>query len=153
MPQFVRESLIQAPAQAVFDFHEAPDAFARLQPPWQTTKIVQPPASLAVGTRVVLRVKLGPFWQTMEAEHIGYEPGRSFTDRLVRGPFRRWVHQHIVEPEGDRACRLRDEIDYQLPLPPFGDLFGGLFARRELRRLFDFRHEVTRKACEAQERS
>lgn len=148
MPRFVRESLIQAPADVVFAFHEAPDAFERLQPPWQTTQILQPPSSLEVGTRVVLKVKLGPLWQTVEAEHIGYEPGRSFTDRMVRGPFRRWVHHHVVEPEGEQACRLIDDIDYQLPLPPLGDLFGGLFARRELRRLFEYRHRVTRDACE-----
>ena len=58
--RFVKESVIEASAERVFAFHEAPDAFERLQPPWQTTRIVQPPASLEVGTRVVLEIKLGP---------------------------------------------------------------------------------------------
>lgn len=62
----------------MFAFHEAKDAFERLQPPWQETVIVTPPSSLAVGTRVVLRTKIGPIWQTIEAEHVAYEPGRMF---------------------------------------------------------------------------
>ena len=59
--RFVKESTINASAQKVFEFHEAPDAFERLQPPWQTTRIVQPPTSLQVGTQVILQVKVGPF--------------------------------------------------------------------------------------------
>jgi ligand-binding SRPBCC domain-containing protein len=56
--RFVKESVINASAEKVFAFHEEPDAFERLQPPWQTTEIVQPPASLEVGTRVLLKVNV-----------------------------------------------------------------------------------------------
>ena len=146
--RFLKESTFRASAATVFAFHERPDAFARLQPPWQTSEIVTPPSSLAVGTRVVLRVKLGPFWQTIEAEHVAYEPGKMFADRMVRGPFARWLHRHVVTPEGDDRCRLTDDIEYELPLGALGRVFGGGFARRELERLFAFRHEVTRAACE-----
>jgi ligand-binding SRPBCC domain-containing protein len=146
--RFTKESVIRAPAARVFAFHEAPDAFERLQPPWQTTEIVHPPASLEVGTRVVLRVKVGPFWQTLVAEHVEYEPGRMFADRLVKGPFKTWLHRHIVTPRGEDTCVLTDDIEYELPLGALGRTFGGRFARKNLERLFDFRHRVTRKACE-----
>lgn len=146
--RFVKESLIGASAETVFAFHEAKDAFERLQPPWQKTEIVTPPSSLAVGTRVVLRTKIGPIWQTIEAEHIAYEPGRMFTDKMNRGPFASWVHKHIVTPHGPDESTLTDDIEYQLPLGALGRLFGGVFARRELERLFAYRHEVTRQACE-----
>lgn len=146
--RFVKESRIAASASTVFAFHEAKDAFERLQPPWQTTEIVTPPSSLAVGTRVVLRTKIGPFWQTIEAEHIAYEPGRMFADKMTRGPFASWVHKHIVTPHGPGASTLTDDIEYELPLGALGRLFGAAFARRELERLFAYRHEVTRRACE-----
>lgn len=147
--QFKKESVIRASAARVFAFHEAPDAFERLQPPWQTSEIVQPPASLAVGTRVVLRVKVGPFWQTLVAEHVEYEPGRMFADRLVKGPFKKWLHRHVVTPRGDNECVLTDDIEYELPLGVLGQTFGGGFATKNLERLFEFRHEVTKKACES----
>jgi ligand-binding SRPBCC domain-containing protein len=144
----VKESVIKASADRVFAFHEAPDAFQRLQPPWQKTEIVQPPASLEVGTRVILRAKLGPFWQTIVAEHVAYEPGRMFADRMIQGPFPKWLHKHVVTPKSKGECLLTDDIEYELPLGILGRIFGGWFARRNFERLFAFRHEVTRVACE-----
>lgn len=146
--RFKKESVIHASAERVFAFHETPDAFERLQPPWQETEIVQAPSSLEVGTRVELRVKVGPIWQTMVAEHVEYEPGRMFADRLVKGPFSKWLHRHIITPRGPNECLLTDDIEYELPLGPLGRLFGGRFARRNLERLFEYRHQVTREACE-----
>jgi ligand-binding SRPBCC domain-containing protein len=146
--KFVKESVIAASAETVFAFHEAPDAFARLQPPWQTSEIVQPPSSLAVGTKVIVRTKVGPFWQTIEAEHVAYEPGKMFADRMNKGPFPRWLHRHVVTPRGPNECTLTDDIDYDLPLGLLGRVFGAPIARRELERMFAYRHQVTRAACE-----
>ncbi|MFZ5629346.1 MAG: SRPBCC family protein [Spirochaetota bacterium] len=146
MRNFRKQSRIAASAARVFAFHERPDAFALLQPPWQTTEIIQPPVSLAVGTRVILRTKIGPLWQTIEAEHVAYEPGHMFADRMVKGPFRHWLHRHIVEPVSATECLLTDDIEYALPLGAMGQLFGGWFARHELERLFEYRHLVTQKA-------
>jgi ligand-binding SRPBCC domain-containing protein len=146
--RFKKKSIIRASAERVFAFHEAPDAFERLQPPWQKTEVVQPPTSLEVGTRVILRAKVGPFWQTMVAEHVEYEPGKMFADRLVEGPFASWLHRHIVTPRGDDECVLTDDIEYELPLGALGRFFGGRFAQRNLERLFEYRHQVTRDACE-----
>jgi ligand-binding SRPBCC domain-containing protein len=144
---FQKKSRIAASAERVFAFHERPDAFALLQPPWQTTEIIQPPASLAVGTRVILKTKIGPLWQTIEAEHVEYERGRMFADRMVKGPFSYWLHRHIVEPISESQCYLIDDIEYALPMGALGNIFGGWFARRELERLFEYRHDVTRDAC------
>jgi ligand-binding SRPBCC domain-containing protein len=145
---FTKQSVIKASAQRVFAFHEAPDAFERLQPPWQKSEIIRPPTSLEVGTRVELRVKVGPFWQTMVAEHVEYEPGKMFADRLVKGPFAKWLHRHIVTPCGENECTLTDDIEYELPLGALGRALGGSFARKNLERLFEYRHQVTREACE-----
>jgi ligand-binding SRPBCC domain-containing protein len=147
--RFKKKSIIKASAERVFAFHEQPDAFERLQPPWQETKVVQPPTSLDVGTRVILKVKVGPFWQTMEAEHVEYEPGVMFADRLVKGPFKSWLHRHIVTPRGENECVLTDDIEYELPLGVLGETFGGWFARSNLERLFEFRHRATKEACES----
>jgi ligand-binding SRPBCC domain-containing protein len=146
--RFVKESVIEASAKRVFAFHEAPDAFERLQPPWQQAEIVQPPTSLEVGTRVELRIRLGPFWQTLIAEHVAYEPGKMFADRMLKGPFASWLHRHIVSPRGPDRCVLTDDIEYELPLGLLGRIFGGALARRQLEQMFDYRHEVTRRACE-----
>lgn len=146
--RFTFESDFDCSAETLFGFHERPDALAMLTPPWQTIDLIQPPASLEVGTRVLMRMKVGPLWQDMEAVHVAYEPGVSFSDRLVKGPFAYWLHRHEVKPLGATRSRLTDDVTYRLPLGGVGQLFGGWYARRELERLFRFRHEVTRRACE-----
>ncbi len=92
-----------------------------------------------MGTKVVLRTKVGPFWQTIEAEHVAYEPGRMFADRMNKGPFARWLHRHIVTPRGPSECTLTDDIEYELPLGALGRIVGGAFASRRARWSAGFR--------------
>ncbi len=146
---FEKRSRIRAPASAVFAFHERPDALARLTPPWEKMDVVQPPGSLAVGTVVKLRAHVGPLRMMIVAEHVAYDAGRSFTDRMVRGPFPEWLHRHVVIPETDASCFLVDDVTYTLPLGALGARVAGGMVRRRLDRMFAFRHEVTRAACEA----
>lgn len=153
MPTFIKESRFPVSAEKLFGFHEAPDAFERLQPPWQTTQIIRPPTSLEVGTVVELRVKVGPLWQRIVAEHVKYEPGRMFADRMIEGPFAEWYHEHIVtpveHPDGRPESALTDRVTYTLPLGAVGAMFGGWFARQQLEKLFEFRHAATLQAVQA----
>lgn len=149
MLEFRKRTLIHASAARVFAFHELPDAFARLQPPWETVDIIQPPTSLAVGTRVILRTKVGPLWQTIEAVHVAYEQGVSFADEMVRSPFAYWHHDHVVVPETLSTAWLDDHVTYRLPLGRLGALVAGGMVQRRLDRMFDYRHRVTKEWCEA----
>jgi ligand-binding SRPBCC domain-containing protein len=110
--------------------------------PWENTRILKPPTGLEVGTRVLLQTKVGPFWTTIEAEHVAYVENQRFEDVMHKGPFAYWHHKHLFSARGQQ-CLLRDEIDYELPLGVLGRVFGGHFARRKLERMFAFRHEVT----------
>lgn len=145
--RYVKQSTFPFSAAVLWAFHERPDAFSLLTPPWQPTEVVQAPVSLEVGTRVVVRAKLGPLWRTIVAEHIEYERGRKFADQMLEGPFKRWVHQHIIVATGPSQSMLTDDIEYELPLGVVGRVLGGPFARRELDRLFTYRHAVTRREC------
>lgn len=146
--RFVHESVIPASVEAVFAFHERPDAFELLQPPWEKTEVVQPPVSLAVGTRVVVRAKVGPFWTTITAEHVAYAKNERFEDVMHGGPFERWHHRHLFRPH-EGGCLLRDEVDYALPLGPLGRLVDPILVRPRLRRMFEYRHDVTRREVRA----
>jgi ligand-binding SRPBCC domain-containing protein len=151
MRHFVKESRIAAPPHAVFAFHESPDALVRLIPPWEQVKIVERGASLQPGSRVILRTKLGPLSLEWVAEHTEYEAGRMFADRQVRGPFAYWYHRHRFLDDGHEGTILRDEVDFSPPLGKLGKLVGGGFLDSKLKRMFDYRHEVTRQAVESGE--
>lgn len=142
--RFVKETVFAATVEELFAFHERPDAFALLQPPWEHSEILQPPSSLQVGTVVKLRTRVGPAWVNIEAEHVGYEKNRSFEDVMHRGPFAKWHHKHLflADPGG---CKLRDEIDYEPPFGPLGRVVAPVLIEPRLRKMFDYRHDVTRR--------
>jgi ligand-binding SRPBCC domain-containing protein len=149
MPTFEKRTRIQASAARVFDFHERPGAHQKLTPTWSGQRIVQAAPNLAVGARAVVEVMIGPVKQTIVAEHTAYEPPRMFRDVQVRGPFKKWEHTHLVEPDGEGAAYLVDHVEYELPLGALGRIFGGWYARRTIERLFDYRHDVTKRECES----
>jgi len=147
--KFEHSSIIHAPVQAVFDFHEHPDALERLLPPWERVQMVQPPTSLAVGTVVRLKQRMGPIWISIESEHVAYERHALFVDEMRKGPFARWRHEHRFVPEGE-DCRLTDTIEYTPPLGLLGRWVNPVLIAPRLRKMFEYRHRITAEAVASQ---
>ena len=145
---FTRSVRIERPAVQVFEWHERPGAFARLCPPWQKVEITAQQGGIRDGARVSLRTKMGPLWLQWEIAHCDYVAGRQFRDVLLRGPFAKWEHLHRIEPAGLEASVLHDEIRYRLPGGWLGRLAGAGFVRRDLARLFAYRHAITKSELE-----
>ena len=147
---FVKESIIKAVPERVFGFHQLPDAFERLVPPWEKVKILQRANISDIGSRTIIQSKIFGFFPVRwVAEHTRYEPPRMFEDVQISGPFHSWRHQHIVEPHADGAI-LRDEIEYEPPLGPVGRLAAPFLIKPRLEKVFAYRHEVTREWCEGE---
>ena len=146
--RFTAQSIIRTTPEQLFAFHELPDAFTRLMPPWEKSRVIESAPNLRVGSRAVVDAYIAPGISIrFESLHTAYDPPRSFEDQQVRGPFQSWHHRHIVEPHPDGAM-LIDDIEYEPPLGFLGRLFGRVIIERRLRRLFDYRHRVTREYCE-----
>jgi hypothetical protein len=150
MPNFYHESTIQAPAALVFAWHHDPAAIKKLTPPWEPVKVVGTPASIdEIGSRTTLEISMfGIMRLYWVAEHRNYQPGKSFQDVQISGPFARWCHTHAVEAIDEHSCLYMDSIDYRLPLGWFGELFGGWLVRRKLQKMFAYRHHLVKKECE-----
>ena len=149
MPLFVKETRIAASPEAVFQFHERPDALPLLIPPWEKVTVEVPPTSLAKGTQVILVNRMGPLKLRWVAEHTAYDPPRMFMDIQKSGTFHKWEHKHLVLPDGASGAILRDEVTYELPMGILGRIFGGWFARSKIEKMFDYRHSVTKRVCES----
>jgi ligand-binding SRPBCC domain-containing protein len=146
--RFVKESRIAASPEVVFAFYESPGAFQRLAPPWERVEVIDGGDSLKPGSRVVLSVPLGPLRLRWIAEHTEYERGRLFADRQLEGPFSCWYHRHLFLDDGQGGTLLRDEVEYEPPLGMLGRLLAGNLLESKLRRMFDYRHEITRRILE-----
>lgn len=140
---FSRTVRINRPVSEVFAWHENPAALARLNPPWETIKVVEQSGGIGNGARVVLKSKVGPVWTTWEMEHFDYLKDQQFCDRQIAGPFKSWTHMHRFNAIGEDACELIDEIHFELP----GGILGGLgagFGQGKLEQLFRYRHMITK---------
>jgi len=147
--QFIKEIIIKAAPERVFAFHELPDAFERLIPPWESVKVVQRAEISEIGSETIIKSKVFGFFPVKwVARHTKYEPPRMFEDVQISGPFKSWRHQHIVLPHESGAL-LRDEIEYEPPLSFVGKAVAPIFIESKLEKMFAYRHEVTRKWCEA----
>ena len=149
--RFVKESVLKASPERVFAFHELPDAFERLMPPWEAATIVQKADISVIGSQAIFDTKiLGLITVRWVAEHTAFEPQRMFEDTQVSGPFKSWRHRHIITPQADGAV-LRDEVEYEPPMWFLGAMAAPFAVVPKLEKMFDYRHEVTRKWCESDE--
>ncbi len=131
-------SLIDAPVEAVFGFHERPDAIRLLTPAWMLPKVTRLKGSgLEAGVELIVTTSLVMRWH---ARHVAYEKNRLFVDEIVSGPMKQWRHEHRFAPEGG-GTRLTDLIDYEPKAPDF-------LVRPGLNYLFNFRHRATRRHCQ-----
>jgi ligand-binding SRPBCC domain-containing protein len=148
---FVKESVIKASPERVFAFHELPDAIDRLIPPSENAKIIQRADISKIGSQAIVETKmLGVFTWKWVAEHTAYDPPHLFEDVQTSGPFRSWRHRHIVEPHPEGSV-LRDEIEYEMPIPVFGPLAASIGIVPRLEKLFEYRHRVTKEWAESHE--
>ena len=148
---FVKETVIGAPPEVVFGFHNSPQALTLLIPPWENMKVVESTGSLEPGSRVVLQGGLGFLPLQWVAVHTEFDPPNLFADRQESGPFAYWYHRHRFFEDDLGGTILMDEVEYALPFGLIGLWAGGWFIRRKLDAMFEYRHSITRRLIESGE--
>jgi ligand-binding SRPBCC domain-containing protein len=137
-----RRQRLPRPPQDVFPFFADAFNLEAITPPWLRFRVVTPePVTMAQGTLLEYRLRLRGIpirWLTRIAV---WEPPVRFVDVQIRGPYRLWHHTHAFEPDGDGTL-MRDRVRYALPLGPLGELAHVALVRRDLDRIFTFRHEA-----------
>lgn len=146
--RFSKESFINATPEAVFAFHEREDAFELLVPPGEPVKIIQKADISKLGSQAIIeQTFLGFVKQRWVAEHTKYEPPRMFEDTQISGPFKKWVHKHIISAHKGGAI-LRDQIEFDPGYSFVGKLGAKLVILPKIEKMFEYRHKVTKEFCE-----
>jgi len=145
MPVFTRSTLVPAPPDALFRFHENPHNLRRISPPGLRILDIRAAETARPGDEFTVAVRQGPLtlrwtgrWETVASPGLLVDTG-------VRCPFAHWRHHHIFEPHPDGAV-LTDRVEFRLPWfrgGPIGDWFALRFV---LPRMFAARHAATRAA-------
>jgi ligand-binding SRPBCC domain-containing protein len=143
MAIFNYSSVIDAPVEVVFGFHERVNALELLTPPFLPVRVVRRSGNIREGAEVELRV--GPLrWL---ARHTVYAKNKLFVDEQREGPFARWTHNHRFEDLGGKT-RLTDSVEYELPGGRGANMAGAPFVRLGLLQIFRYRHRATKAYCE-----
>jgi uncharacterized protein len=136
VPEYASQIELAHSASFVFAWLERPGALTRMTPPWEGAKIISQSGTVHDGDRVTLKLRFPP--ATLAMVHEGYVSGVRFTDRMEKGPFKRWAHTHEVEPLGTERCLLHDRIDYDV----FARPIGKRIVEGRLARMFTYRNVV-----------
>jgi len=168
---FQSEQWLPYSVDLVFAFFANPENLPRLMPKWQNARIeeatfVPPPPhplsattshrSMLAGAGTKLTISFRPFphspiripWEAEISEFIWND---HFCDRQLRGPFSYWRHCHHLQPETRTTdtglpvsgTRLRDQVEYELPLGKLGEIANSILVRRQLKSTFKYRHTRT----------
>ena len=149
---FERKLQLPVTAAEAFQWHERPGALDRLIPPWETVRVDKRGDGIQDGSVVELVQRLGPMHLRWVARHHDYQPGRSFVDTQVSGPFASWEHLHKFEAGEDGKGILTDHIEYQVPGGMVGKLLGGSTIKNKVETMFTYRHNTTEADLKAHAR-
>ena len=140
----VCELELQVPRDEVFAFFSSPFNLHRITPDDVHFRILTPaPVELRAGTRINYQINVFgiPFrWRTV---FTVWEPPVRFVDVQESGPYRLWVHSHSFAERNGKTV-VRDDVEYELPLQPLGEIAHGI-VRRKLDRIFAFRQQQIRR--------
>lgn len=146
-PVVIFETVVQAPIEDVWDFHRSAEALRLLTPPNRKVEVLGDQTEVVEGSVHRIRVRQFGVPILWVAKITEVRPPHEFVDVALKSPFKSWTHRHQFFPH-EEGTLVRDVIDYELPLGPLGRLADRLFVRRDLERLFAYRHEVTKRTLE-----
>ena len=76
----------------------------------------------------IFRINIGPISFKWVAQHFGYIHNKQFQDKMIKGPFQKWIHTHSFIPQGLNQCIIEDKIDYA---PKFGIIGSKIIQKTE----------------------
>ncbi len=142
MPVFDYKFTVQAPLEAVRDFHRDTSALKKLTPPPTIVQLhqIEP---LAEGSVSRFTLWVGPLPLRWKAVHRNVSE-RGFTDVQSEGPARKWEHTHTFTPLSAGVTEIQEHIEYEHKRGFWGIVTRILFARPNLYLMFSYRKLVTR---------
>ena len=142
MPTFNYTFTVNAPLQAVADFHSQTGILKRLTPPPLFVQ-VHDFGEMKEGMIAEFTMWFGPVPVRWKAEHVDVSPN-GFTDVQRVGPLATWAHTHSFSAETPATTRVNEHIEYTHPTGVKGILTRLFFGKPGLVGLFIYRKMITR---------
>ena len=139
MPKFTHKKQYEASKQELWNWYNSPGAFRRIMPEWEGIKPVQV-GSLKDGEETIFKVSIGPIKRKWIARHHSVVENETFSDRMMKGPFGKWNHQHSFVGSGNNT-EIQDTIDWKLPLHILTGWTAAITVIPRMNQMFRYRSE------------
>jgi len=139
--QLKREQFLNSNIDDVWSFASSPHNLKKITPKSMGFIITSIPLPSKMYPGMIITYKVSPILSvkmTWVAEITQVEEKKYFVDEQRVGPYDMWHHEHFFE-ECQGGVMMRDVITYKLPFHLLGSVVHGLFVKRKLENIFDFR--------------
>ena len=150
MPRIELFTTIHAPIGRVFDLARSIDLHSdSLAATGEQAVGGVTSGMIGPGETVTWRARHFGVWQHLTSRITIFEPPYRFGDRMVRGAFKRFDHEHSFTAQDDDTTLMRDVFDFDAPLGLLGRLANRLFLARYMRRFLLIRNETLKAVAES----
>jgi len=140
MPLFTHKARFDASVEEIWNWYNSPGAFRRIMPEWEGIDPIQA-GKLEDGEETIFKVSIGPIKRTWLARHHSVDHGVGFSDRMIKGPFGAWNHQHTFENDGDVTI-VNDNVEYKLPFHIFTGWSAPFSVKPRMVQMFRYRTDI-----------
>jgi len=139
------EQWVNRPLAEVFPFFSDARNLEQLTPAFLNFQVLKTSTpTIREGTLIDYKLSLHGLPMHWQSRIESWEPGRSFVDTQVSGPYQLWHHAHEFE-EYRGGTIIRDRVRYRMPLGGIGDTLARPFVQSDLKAIFDFRRQRVRE--------
>lgn len=149
MPLISMETRINAPVEKVFDMARNVQVHCQTAS-WTNERVVQmgKSALLEKGDSVTFEAKHLGKKRKLTSRVTNFEPPESFTDKMVKGPFKSFSHQHNFQGMPDGTTVMYDIVEYTAPGGPLGLLIDKIVLEKYLKDFLTRRNRAFKQMAE-----
>jgi ligand-binding SRPBCC domain-containing protein len=137
---FEVEQWLPLKQEEVFAFLSDAANLETITPGFLNFRIVTPlPIVMGQGRLIDYKLRIHGIPVRWRSKITIWQPPTRFVDEQVRGPYRLWIHEHILEPREDGTV-MRDRVRYAL----WFDFVTAPFVRRDIAAIFKYRRNMLR---------
>ncbi len=152
MPHIELRTVIAAPVEVVFDLSRSIDAhLGSMRESGERAVAGVTSGLIGPGEEVTWRATHFGVPFTMTSSITEMTPPERFVDEQIRGPFRRFHHEHRFERERQGTAMI-DVIDFTSPAGPIGRLVDRVVLERYMEKLIRQRNEFLKREAESRHR-
>ena len=139
--RLVRKQTIAATVEELWAFFSNAKNLQAITPSYMNFNITSGELPQSIYPGQVITYKVSPlmnipmFWMT---EITSVVDNKLFVDEQRIGPYKMWHHQHHFEAT-EGGTIMTDIVHYSLPMGFLGGIAHGLFVKKQLNDIFDYR--------------